>query len=134
MQAEETIEINYRPSRNVDAGSHRVILGLGVRHHNIQTVRGAALKDHNQALGSRARRSRAHSGASEKTRHSGRADDSECAVAKKYATCDGHKKTAPGSWLLALGSIHQPLPCAPRIRNSGVQTNCQKLTAKSYLL
>ena len=98
MQAEEAIEIDYGLARNVDAGPHRVILRLGVRHHDIQTVGGAALKDHDQPLGARARLSRAHSGASEKTRHRGRADDGKRAVAKKYATSDGHKKA-----LLALG-------------------------------
>jgi hypothetical protein len=67
-----------------------------MRHHDIQTVGRAALKDYNQAPGAGTRLNRAPGGASEKTRNRGRADDGECAVAKKDATSDGHNKAAPG--------------------------------------
>ena len=46
MQAEEAIEIDDRLSGNVDAGPHRVILRLGMRHDNVQAVGCAALKDY----------------------------------------------------------------------------------------
>src|SRR5208337_1833884 len=98
MQPKETIEVEHRFARNVDAGPHGVVLGLGVRDHDIQTIGCAALKDHDKALVTRARLNRAHGCASQKAWHRSSADDCEGAVAKENATSDGHKKR---SWLLA---------------------------------
>src|SRR5271169_1186596 len=95
MQSKESVKIEHRLARNVDARTHRVILRLAIRHHNIQTVGRPALEDDDQALGARTWFSRAHSGASKKTRHSRRPNDSQRTVAKKNPTCNGHK-TAPG--------------------------------------
>src|SRR5580700_3375745 len=106
MQAEESIEINHGLAWNVDAGPHGVILRLGVGNNNIQPVGRATLEDHDQALAACARFSRAPRGASQKTWHCGRSDDGECAVTKKNASSDRHKKN---SWLLAFSSWLEPL-------------------------
>src|SRR5580693_5536317 len=94
MQAEEAVKIEHGLARNVDAGPHRVILRLAIRHHNIQTVGRPTLEDHHQALGARTRLSRTHCGASKKTRHGRRPDDRKRTVAKKNPTCNGHKNSS----------------------------------------
>jgi hypothetical protein len=91
MQSEETIKIKHRFARNIDARPHRVILRLPVRHNDIQTVSGATLKNHHQALRARAWFSRAPCGARQKAWHSRRSDYGERAITKKNPTCDGHK-------------------------------------------
>src|SRR5579859_5207350 len=90
MQAEVSVEIEYRLARNVDAGTHGVVPRIGVRDYDVQSVGGAALKDHDQALVAQGAFDGAESGAREEARHRGRADDGESAVAKKNATGDGH--------------------------------------------
>src|SRR5277367_295150 len=99
MQAEEAIQIDDRLTRNIDARPHRVILRLGVGHHNVQAVGRSPLENHDQALGARPGLRSAPRGASQKAWHGRRADNGECAIAKKYATSDGHKKS-----LFAFGS------------------------------
>jgi hypothetical protein len=54
MQAEEAVEIEHRLARNVDGGPHGVILRLGVRDDDVQSVGRAALEDDDQALGASA--------------------------------------------------------------------------------
>ena len=96
MQSKEAVEIDHRLARNVDAGPHRVILRLGVRHDDVQSIGRTALEDHDQALGAARRFDSAESSARQKARHGRRADDGKRAVAKKYATSDG-METAPGT-------------------------------------
>src|ERR1022692_1096372 len=91
MQPKESIKIEHSLARNVDARPHGVILRLGMRNHDVQTVGRAALEDHNQPLVARTRLSRTPCGASKKTWHRRGADDSESAVTKKDATSNGHK-------------------------------------------
>jgi hypothetical protein len=93
MQAEEAVEIEHRFPRDIDARPHGLVLRLGVRHDNIQTVGGAALKNYDEALGARAGLSRAKRGASQKAGHRRGSDHGEGAIAKKYATSDWHKKS-----------------------------------------
>src|SRR5271165_885362 len=45
MQSEEAVEIDHLLPRNVDAGPHGVIRGLGVGHNNVQAVSSAALEN-----------------------------------------------------------------------------------------
>src|SRR5215469_13110401 len=92
MQAEEAIEIEDIFARDVDAGAHRVIGMLSMRHNDVEAVGCAALEDHHQALGSGAGLDRAECRAGEKTRNRGCADDGHSAVTKENATCDGHSK------------------------------------------
>src|ERR1700733_8345134 len=95
MQSEESVEINDRLPRDVDAGPHRVILRFGVGHNDVQSMGGAAVEKHTEPLGSPAILNRAKGRSSKKTWHGGRPDNGEGAVAKKNAACDRHK-TAPG--------------------------------------
>src|SRR5580700_4213442 len=90
MQAEETVEVEDILARDVDGGAHIVIRPLAMRHHDVQPVGSAALKDDNQAFGPCSRLRRTIRCARQKTRDCGGADNSQSAVAKKYATCDGH--------------------------------------------
>ena len=50
MQSEEAVEIDHLLTRNIDAGPHRVIRALGVRHNDVQAIGGAALEDNHQPL------------------------------------------------------------------------------------
>src|ERR1700689_513862 len=101
MQPEEAVEIEHRFAWNIDARPHRVILRLGIRHHDVETVRRAPLKNDHQALIARPRLSRAPRGTREKAGYRRRAHNGERAVPKKNPTCDRHKNR---SWLLAFGS------------------------------
>ena len=99
MQPEEAIEIEHILPRNVDTWPHRIVLRFAMRYDDIQTIRRAALKDHDQAFGTYAGLSRSHGGTRQKARHRRRADDGESAVTKKNAACNCHEKQllAPGS-------------------------------------
>src|SRR5581483_1980025 len=97
MQAEESVEIENRFLRDVDAGPHGVILRLPMRHHDVQPVRGAALKNYNQALGSPAILNGSERRPFEKTRQRCRADHGQCTVTKKNPTSDGHRKLLASS-------------------------------------
>jgi hypothetical protein len=84
VQREEAIEIDGPLSRawtrNRDRRAKRVVVGLAVRHHHVQAVDGAALKDRDEELSAR---SRAFGGAREERRreaerhhrHSARLDE-----------------------------------------------------------
>ncbi len=50
MQAKESIQVNDAVPRNSDAGPHLVIGGFSVRDDDVQSVSGAALKDHYKPL------------------------------------------------------------------------------------
>ena len=91
MQAEESVKIEHGLARNINARPHGVILLLAVRHHDVQTVSRAALKNYDQPLGADARLSRAHGGTSKEARHCCGSDDGKRAVAKKDATRNSHK-------------------------------------------
>src|SRR5579859_1390884 len=97
MQAEEAVEINHVFAWNIDAWPHRIVLGLGVRHDDVEPVGCATLEDHHQTLVARAF-DRAESCARKEARHRGGSDDRECAVAKEYAT-----GCISSSWLLSPG-------------------------------
>src|SRR5579862_5229706 len=94
MKAEEAVEVENVFARNADAGPHRVILRLGVRHDDVKPIGGAALKNHDQPFGACARRRRTEGGASQKSGYRCRSDDGERAVTKKDATSD--HANAPG--------------------------------------
>src|SRR5208337_4228941 len=91
MQSEPAVEIEHRLTGNVDAGTHGVVLRIGVRDDDVQPIGGAALKDHHQPLRAASAFDGAKGGAREEAGHSGRADHGDSAVAKKYAASDGHK-------------------------------------------
>src|ERR1700733_8020090 len=91
MQPKKTVEIDYRPARNVDAGPHRIVLRLGVRHHDVETIGCATLENYNQPLGASRRLGRPPCGTSQKAGHRRRSNDHETAVAKKDSTCNRHK-------------------------------------------
>src|SRR6266568_5145297 len=98
MQPEEAIEIEHRLAPDVDAGPHRIVLRLGMRDDDVQPIRSAALKNHDEPLGAPASLDGAVSSAGEKTRHGGSADNGERAVAQEDATRNGHGEPllAPG--------------------------------------
>ena len=80
MQAEEAVEVNHRVSRDVDGWAHGVVGRVGMRHDNVQTVRGAALENDDQVFVLLSRFRCAVCGASEERRYSGRAHDGKRAV------------------------------------------------------
>src|ERR1700751_4884092 len=92
MQAEEAVEIEHVFPWDVDAGPHRVIGTLSVRHHDVQTVGRTALENDDETLGTRGGLGGAEGRASQKTRNGSCANDGQSAIAKKYATCDGHRE------------------------------------------
>ncbi len=93
MQAEEAIEIEHRFLGNIDAGSHGVVLRLAVRDDDVESIGGAALEDHDQALGTVAILCGSENRASQETRDRGGADDGEGAISEEDAT--SWHKTAP---------------------------------------
>jgi len=101
MQSEKSIEIDHGLPRNVNAGPHRVILRLGVRHNDIQSISGAALENDDEPFGAASVLSRAKRSPGKKAWHGSRPNDGERAVAKKYAACDRHMD--PSSQLSVLG-------------------------------
>src|SRR5439155_7028084 len=96
MQAEEAVEVNHRASRDIDGWAHGVVGRVGMRHDNVQTVRGAALEDYDQAFVLRSGFLCAVCGASEESRYSGRAHDGKRAVPQKYASRNCHKQLLSG--------------------------------------
>jgi hypothetical protein len=93
MQPEESVQINYRLARNVDAGPHGVVLLLAMGDHNVQPIRRAALEDDDQSFGAGTGcLSRAEGRARKKAGHRRCADHGQRAVAKKNATSNGHKE------------------------------------------
>src|SRR5258708_35664970 len=91
MHAEEPVEIQNVPARNVNAGPQGVIPCFGVRHHDIETVGSAPLEDANQTF--RTIRGNGHTPRSpgEESWHCRRADDGQSAVAQKNTTSESHK-------------------------------------------
>src|SRR5581483_3279198 len=57
MESEEAIEIDDAIARNRDRRPRRVVRLLAVRHHDVQSVDGAALEDRDENLASLRRRS-----------------------------------------------------------------------------
>ena len=92
MQTEEAVEINHGTARDIDGGAHSIVQLLAVRYDDVEAVGGAALEDHNQTFVPGGGVRRAVSYASKKGRYGCRSNDGECAVFKKYASRDGHKK------------------------------------------
>src|SRR6266700_3583805 len=105
MQPEESIEVEHRLARDIDAGPHGIILRLGIRDDDVEPIRGTALKNYDQPLTAPSSLDGTVRSAGQKARHGGSADDGERAVAQKDATRDGHEK---GSWLLAFSFWLQP--------------------------
>ena len=95
MQSEEPVQVEDVVARNVDAGTHRVISALAMRHDNVQAIRSPALKNYDQPLGARAKFDRPKRSTCQKAWHSGRAHNCQSAIANEYATSDGHG-TVPG--------------------------------------
>ena len=54
METEEAVEVEHRLARNVDAGPHRVILRLGMRDDDVQSIGGAPLKNDDETFVGRA--------------------------------------------------------------------------------
>ena len=50
MQAKESVEIDHRLARDVDARTHGVILRFTVRNYDVQPVRRATLEDHDEPV------------------------------------------------------------------------------------
>ena len=92
MQSEEPVQVEDVVARNVDAGTHRVISALAMRHDNVQAIRSPALKNYDQPLGARAKFDRPKRSTCQKAWHSGRAHNCQSAIAKKYATSDAHHR------------------------------------------
>src|SRR5436309_12465714 len=107
MQPEETVQIDHRLARNVDAGAHGVILRLAIGNHNVQAIGSTALKDDDQALSACSVFGRAESCPGEETRDRRRADHGESTVAEKYATGDGHGFTPALSYQRSVVSFSE---------------------------
>src|SRR5579864_8026503 len=91
MEAEEAIEIEHRPARNVDAGAHCVILRFVMGNDDVQTIRRTALKNHDQPLIACSGVHSTERGASEKAGNRSRPNDGEPTVPYEYATRNCHK-------------------------------------------
>jgi hypothetical protein len=92
MQSEKAVKVEDIFLRDVDAGPHRVISAFTMRHDDIQAVSGTALKDHDQPLGARSGLGCTKCRTRQETRDGSGANNSQSAIAKKNATCDGHGK------------------------------------------
>src|ERR1700688_1187464 len=91
MQSEKAVEIEHGFLRDIDGRPHGVVIGLAVRHNDVEAVGCSALEDHDQALGANSEIGGAKGRAGEKARQRGRPYYSQRAVAEKNATSDGHK-------------------------------------------
>ena len=67
MQAEEAIEVDRRIRRaalrlgNGDARTHRIVIAFAKRHHHVEPIHRAPLKEHHHFLAARScRRGRGH--------------------------------------------------------------------------
>src|SRR5215469_15591665 len=103
MQAEEAVEVEDVLARDVDAGPHRVVRALAVRHDDVEAVGRTTLKDDDQPLGTRAGFDCSEGGARQESRDGGCADDGQSAIAKKYAASDGHGEPQRRYQLSAFG-------------------------------
>jgi len=94
MQSEESIEIDHRLivraawRGNGNRRAHAIVIGLGERHHDVQTVGGAALKQHHQLF--LAGRGRGRDGAAQKSRQRAHADHGDAAIFQKYSPRNFH--------------------------------------------
>src|SRR5579872_6005875 len=92
MQSEKAIKVDYGVARNGDAWTHLVVERLGVGNYDVESVGGAALEEHDQALGGAAVAGLlcGVSCAGEKAGDGRRSYDRQCSVLKKYTPCDRH--------------------------------------------
>jgi hypothetical protein len=90
MKPEKSIEIQDIFARDIDRWTHRIISLLAVRHHNVQTIRRAPLKNYHQAFILSAHRLGCISSASQEGRDRSGTDNGKRGVAKKNAAGDGH--------------------------------------------
>jgi len=67
MQSEKAVEIEHGFLRDVDGRTHGVVARFAVRHNNVESVGGSALKDHDQTLRANAGIGRAKGGARQET-------------------------------------------------------------------
>src|SRR5690349_5526038 len=86
MQAEESVEIDHILARNVDARPHGVILLLSMRYNDVESVRGATLKDYDQTFWVPCVFDGSKRGTREEAWYCGGTDHGESAVAEEYAT------------------------------------------------
>src|SRR6266567_2183102 len=99
MQPEESVEIHHLLLGNRNAWSHRVVILLAVRHHNVESIGRAALEDHHQPAIRRQRALRhptlCNHGAHQELRNSRCSGQRQRALVKKEAAIDLHKSTPP---------------------------------------
>src|SRR6266481_8726790 len=93
MQAKESVEVEHRFLRNINRRTRDVVGSFAVGHDNIQTVRSAALEEHDQTLRLRAWIGSSISGPRQKGRQRRCAHHGEGAVTKENSAGDGHTKT-----------------------------------------
>src|SRR5882724_966400 len=90
MQSKETVKIEHALARDGDAGPHAVIRLLTVRHNDVQTVGGAALKQNDQALFARSSGFRGVYRARKKTRDHAGAYYGQRAVLQENSASNEH--------------------------------------------
>src|SRR6476646_6634007 len=104
MQSEESVEINHIFTRDVDRGAHCIVGALTMWNHNVESIRCAALEDHDQPLIVSPSVGCANGCACQETRNGRRAYDGECTIAQKNAAGDGHRTSLSS---LKLGRTEQ---------------------------
>src|ERR1700733_2203381 len=104
MQSKKSIEIEHRLLWNIDAWPHGIVLRLGVRHYDVQSVGGAALKNDHQPLGACSGLSSPESRARQKTGYRRRADNGKRAIAKKNTARNRHHHSLARSSKLKLAA------------------------------
>src|SRR4030095_3364977 len=111
MESEKTVEIHrtVRPAaswlRNGDGGAHPVIILLAERHHDVEAVGGAPLKQHNKVLFPRCWRRR--DGAQEKRGHRAQADHGDAALLQEVSARECHWPFAFATVVAHFPSVNQ---------------------------
>jgi hypothetical protein len=90
MQPEEAIELDHLLSRNVNAGSHRIVGALGMGHNDVQAIRCAALEDDHQPLVVGAGFRCSPCGPRKEGRYRCGTDHRHCAALQECPSRDGH--------------------------------------------
>jgi len=83
MQSKKAVEIKHGFLRDVDGRPHGVVTRLAVRHNDVESVRRAALENHDESFGAHSGVNRAQSRARKKARQRRRADHNQRSVAKE---------------------------------------------------
>src|ERR1700722_15523331 len=126
MQSKKSIEIQHCLPRNVNTWPQGIVLGLGVRHYDVQSVGRAALKNDYQAFSADSGLSSPESRARQKTWYRRRADNGKRAIAKKNTARNRHHFSFARSSKLKLAAqsmqpeaISSEIPAIPKaIRRS----------------